>query len=109
MIVLAFALIFGGLFVFLFSFVLKFGKNDFDKNLREAVIDFEREKENVDNLTDKDNNIIDSYENDSDNIMVFEESDDKDFEILIRETKSFLRLVGCTVTIIGIVVYFVYS
>ncbi len=109
MIILAFALIFGGLFVFMFSFIIRFGKNDLDKNLREAVSDFERKKESDDNFTDKDNNIIDHYKNDSDNIAVFEESDDRDFEILIGETKSFLRLVGAAVIVIGIVVYFVYS
>ena len=105
--VIAFFLILGGFFIFIFSFVLRAKKNDFDKDLKNALRGFEADKENIDDSYDADDNAIDNSINGADYITEFEENDE-DFEILMKQTKAFIRIAGIAVIVVGIAVYFIY-
>ena len=62
---IAFILLFVGTLIFLFSFVFKIKKNDFEKDYRLALQDFEKKKdlqENVDNSIENVDNIISEQE-----------------------------------------------
>ncbi len=128
MVGISFALILSGILIFAFSFVIKFGKKDFDRDFSEAVRNFEKQKalekfnENIDNQTEKSDNIkenlYDTFEEDFEKTqseedfqdMVYDEnyeSDDEDFGELMKQSKAFVRLVGIALIVIGVVSFFI--
>ena len=104
---IAFILILIGLLIVFFSFVLKLGNNNYDRDFKEAIRNFEKQEElhkqeNVDNSEDTGHNIIDNCYDDS-----FD--DDEDLKQLLAQSKSFVRFIGIALLIVGAVIYFIYK
>jgi len=123
---ISFALILSGILIFVFSFVLKFGRKNFDRDFSQALRNFERQKtieefnENINDQAEKSDNIKENlYDNDSEKIFSEEEifdmpdydadfeNDDDDFSELMRQSKAFIRLAGAALIVIGIISYFI--
>lgn len=123
---ISFALILSGILIFVFSFVLKFGRKNFDRDFSQALRNFERQKtieefnENINDQAEKSDDIKENlYDNDSEKIFSEEEifdmpdydadfeNDDDDFGELMRQSKAFIRLAGVALIVIGIISYFI--
>lgn len=116
-----FSLIFIGCIILGFSFILKIGKKNLDKNFEEAIRDFEKRKEDKEekNLDDFEkylsvsennfeNDFEKSFEKEHENNLTEEyDEDDEDFTALMKQAKDFLKLVGIALIVIGIISFFV--
>jgi lipoate-protein ligase A len=115
------SLIFIGGIILGFSFVLKTGKKNLDKNFEEAIRNFEKQKENEEEKNASDfekylsvsennfeNGFEENFEKEHENNLTEEyDEDDEDFAVLMKQAKDFLKLVGIALIVIGIISFFV--
>ncbi len=115
------SLIFIGGIILGFSFVLKTGKKNLDKNFEEAIRNFEKQKENEEEKNASDfekylsvsennfeNGFDKNFEKEHENNLTEEyDEDDEDFAVLMKQAKDFLKLVGIALIVIGIISFFV--
>lgn len=131
MVIIALAMIFSGLLICVFSFILKPGKNNFDKEFSEALNNYEKKikeeevnEENDFSFEKEDNKYIDNLTKKSDNIEdkpldikgdffketvindEFYENDDEFFD-LMKQTRTLIRFVGGALVIVGVVLFII--
>jgi len=111
----AVSLIFVGAIIFGFSFVLRIGNKNFDRDFDEAIRNFEKQNEEKKQeksddfekyLGDSEHYIEENSENVYRADLRDEYNDDEDFAALMKQAKDFLRLVGIALIVIGIISFF---
>ena len=106
-------LIFIGILIFLFSFVLKIGKSNVEKDFNEAIRIFEENRQKEEQEAEQETaEILDNdtdNEDDEDLFVVQNDfsSDDEDIKDLMNQSRDFLKFVGIVIIVIGVVVYFI--
>ncbi len=114
------SMIFVGAIILGFSFVLKAGKKNLDRDFEEAIKNFEKQKKMEEQeefnafeecLGASENNIENNSEENSENeynpdLSDEYDNDDEDFAALMKQARAFLRLVGIALIVIGIISFF---
>lgn len=105
-------LIFIGILIFLFSFVLKIGKSNVERDFNEAIRIFEENKQKEEQEAEQETvEISDDTDNENDKGSFVTQndfsSDDKDIKDLMNQSRDFLKFVGIVIIVIGVVVYFI--
>ena len=107
-------LIFIGILIFLFSFVLKIGKSNVEKDFNEAIRIFEENRQKEEQEAEQET--VEILDNDTDNeddedLFVVQNdfsSDDEDIKDLMNQSRDFLKFVSIVIIVIGVVVYFIW-